>query len=88
LLRDLKLVKTEYFSQPNLLAGRPLVPEFFQEQVRPDVLGPAVLGQLERPDRDELTRVFEAIHASLRCDASERAADAVLELRDARRRGR
>jgi len=48
-------VKTEYFSQPNLLAGRPLVPEFFQEQVRPEVLGPAVLEQLDRPDRDELT---------------------------------
>jgi lipid-A-disaccharide synthase len=87
LLRDLKLVKTEYFSQPNLLAGRPLVPEFFQEQVRPEVLGPAVLGQLERPDRDELTRAYEAIHASLRRGASQCAADAVLELRDARRRG-
>jgi lipid-A-disaccharide synthase len=88
MLRDLKLVKTEYFSQPNLLAGRPLVPEFFQEQVRAEVLGPAVLAQLERPDRDDLTRAFEAIHASLRCDASQRAADAVLELLDARRRGR
>ena len=88
LLRDLKLVKTEYFSQPNLLAGRPLVPEFFQEQVRPEVLGPAVLEQLERPDRDELIRAFEAIHGSLRCDASERAAEAVLELIEARRPGR
>jgi lipid A disaccharide synthetase len=47
-----------------------------------------VLEQLERPDRDELTRAFEAIHASLRCDASERAAEAVLELVDARRPGR
>ena len=88
LLRDLKLVKTEHFSQPNLLAGRPLVPEFFQEQVRPEVLGPAVLGQLERPDRDELGRAFEAIHLSLRREASQRAAEAVLELIDARRRGR
>jgi lipid-A-disaccharide synthase len=88
LLRDLKLVKTEFFSQPNLLARRALVPEFFQEQVRPDVLGPAVLAQLERPDRDALTQAFEAIHVSLRRDASERAAEAVLELRAARRPGR
>jgi len=88
LLRDLKLVKTAYFSQPNLLAGRPLVPEFFQEQVRPEVLGPAVLAQLERADRDELTEAFEAIHASLRRDASQRAADSVLELVDARRQAR
>jgi lipid A disaccharide synthetase len=88
LLRDLKLVKTEFFSQPNLLAGRALVPEFFQEQVRPEVLGPAVLAQLERPDHDDLIEAFEAIHASLRRDASERAAEAVLELLAARRPGR
>jgi lipid-A-disaccharide synthase len=85
LLRDLKLVKTEFFSQPNLLAGRALVPEFFQEQVRPEVLGPAVLAQLERPDHDELIGAYEAIHSSLRRDASERAAEAVLELLAARR---
>jgi lipid-A-disaccharide synthase len=80
LLREMKLVKTEYFSQPNLLAGRALVPEFFQEQVRPDVLGPAVLGQLERTDRGELVAAFGEVHRSLRRDASARAADAVLEL--------
>jgi lipid-A-disaccharide synthase len=85
LLRDLKLVKTEWFSQPNLLAGRALVPEYFQEQVRPDVLGPALLGQLERPDRAQLLDAFAGIHQSLRRDASRRAADAVLELLAQRR---
>ena len=54
LLREFGLVKTQHFSQPNLLAERSLVPEFFQEQVRPELLGPAVLGQLERADRAEL----------------------------------
>jgi lipid-A-disaccharide synthase len=86
LLRDLKLMKAEFFAQPNLLAGRRLVPEFFQEQVRPDVLGPAVLEQLERPDRDALVRTFGEIHQMLRRDASARAAEAVLELRDRSRR--
>jgi len=85
LLRDLKLVKTAFFSQPNLLAGRPLVPEFFQEEVRPDVLGPAVLGQLERPDRAGLVEAFSDIHRTLRRDASRRAAEAVLELLESRR---
>ncbi|HSQ68919.1 MAG TPA: lipid-A-disaccharide synthase, partial [Steroidobacteraceae bacterium] len=80
LLRELKLVKTDYFSQPNLLAGRQLVPEFFQQDVRPDVLGPALLEQLERPDRDELVQEFRAMHESLRRNASERAADAIGEL--------
>jgi lipid-A-disaccharide synthase len=85
LLREMKLVKTEFFSIPNLLARRPLVPEYFQEQVRPDVLGPAMLAQLERPDHAALFEAFGEIHRVLRCDASERAADAVLELLAARR---
>jgi lipid-A-disaccharide synthase len=80
LLRRMKLVKTDYFSQPNLLAGRELVPEFFQEQVRAEVLGPAILGQLDRPDREQLRAAFEQIHLALRCDASARAAEAILAL--------
>jgi len=86
LLRDLRLVKTEYFSQPNLLAGRRLVPEFFQEQVRPEVLGPAILEQLERPDRVSLVEAFGDIHRTLRRDASARAAEAILELLAERRK--
>ena len=86
LLRDLNLVKTEFFSQPNLLAGRQLVPEFFQEQVRPDVLGPAILEQLERPDRAALVEAFGDIHRTLRRDASVRAAEAILELLAERRK--
>jgi lipid-A-disaccharide synthase len=85
LLRGFKLVKTEFFSQPNLLAGRALVPEFFQEQVRPEVLGPAMLEQLERPDRAALLEALGEIHRVLRRGASERAAEAVLELIAARR---
>jgi lipid-A-disaccharide synthase len=88
LLRGLRLVKTEFFSHPNLLAGRALVPEFFQEQVRPEVLGPAVLAQLERPDRAALVEAFTEIHHVLRRNASERAAEAVLELVAARRTAR
>jgi len=42
LLRVLGLNKLEHFSLPNLLAGRAVVPEFLQAQVRPAVLGPAL----------------------------------------------
>jgi lipid-A-disaccharide synthase len=80
LLREMKLVKTDHFSQPNLLAGRRLVPEFFQEQVRAELLGPAVLEQLDRPDRAELIAAFTEIHHSLRRNASARAADAIAGL--------
>jgi lipid-A-disaccharide synthase len=86
LLRRFKLVKTSHFSQPNLLAGREIVPEFFQEQVTSRTLGTAILRQLDRPDRAELAAAFEAIHRELKRNASERAADAIMELVARRRR--
>jgi lipid-A-disaccharide synthase len=80
LLRRLGLFKAPFFAQPNLLAGRALVPEFFNEQVRADVLGPALLAQLDRNDRAELTEAFTQIHQTLRRDASARAAEAIVRL--------
>ena len=80
-LRTLGLVKVRYFSQPNLLAGRPLVPEFFQEQVTGVALGEALLGQLGEPERmRELQEEFTAIHRRLRLGGAARAAEAILSL--------
>jgi lipid-A-disaccharide synthase len=53
--------------------------------VRPDVLGPALLEQLERADRAELVAQFAEMHRTLRRDASARAAEAILELHADRR---
>jgi lipid-A-disaccharide synthase len=80
LLRHLKLFKAPYFAQPNLLAGRQVVPEYFNEDVRADVLGPAVVAQFERADRAELLATFTAVHRELKRDASARAADAIVQL--------
>lgn len=81
-----RLVKAPYFALPNLLAGRELVAEYFQEQVRPDILGPALLDLLDdRERRRELIMAFEAIHRELRRDASATAAAAVSELIEVRR---
>jgi len=81
LVRRLGLSRLPHFSLPNLLAGRQIVPEFVQDQVRADVLGPAVLAALDGtglpPDWYD---VCTAIHRQLRCDASQRAAREVLEL--------
>ncbi len=41
LVRTFELVKVPYFSQPNLLAGRQVVPRIFQEAVTPEALGSA-----------------------------------------------
>jgi lipid-A-disaccharide synthase len=79
LLRSMRLVKVQYFSQPNLLAGRRLVPEFFQEQVSGAALGDALLREVEDCDHmRELLDEFAAIHRALRSDAAGRAAQAIL----------
>jgi lipid-A-disaccharide synthase len=81
LLRTVGLVKVRYFSQPNLLAGRGLVPEFFQEQVTGAALGDALLQELsDRTHVSELLKEFATIHRTLRCGGAARAADAVLSV--------
>lgn len=80
LLKHLKLFKAPFFAQPNLLAGRQVVPEYFNDEVRAEVLGPAVLAQLEREDRASLVHTFASIHETLRRDASARAADAIVSI--------
>jgi len=79
LLRTMRLVKVPYFSQPNLLAGRRLVPEFFQEQAQGAVLGAALLQELEDPVHvRELLEEFARQHRALRCGGAARAAEAIL----------
>lgn len=85
LLREMGMMKAPFFAQPNLLAERQVAPEFFNEDVRADILGPAVLEQLNRPDRAELLQTFARIHESLRRNASEQAAQAVIEILTAAR---
>ncbi|MGH8185531.1 MAG: lipid-A-disaccharide synthase [Steroidobacteraceae bacterium] len=80
LLKTLKLFKAQFFAQPNLLAGHQIVPEYFNDEVRAEILGPAVLQQLERADRDRLVQTFTSIHQTLKRDASARAAEAIIDL--------
>jgi len=80
-IRRLGLVKVPYFSQPNLLAGRRLVPELLQEEVTPESLGTALLGELDDVGRRaELQKEFRRVHEQLRLGGAERAARAILEL--------
>jgi lipid-A-disaccharide synthase len=79
-LRGLGLVKVSFFSQPNLLAGRRLVPEFLQEQVNGADLGAALLNELSDPKHlEELQREFRTLHDRLRRGGADLAASAVLE---------
>ncbi|HEY5665279.1 MAG TPA: lipid-A-disaccharide synthase [Gammaproteobacteria bacterium] len=73
--------KLPYYSLPNLLAGQELAPEYVQDDVRADVLGPA----LERAFGDDgeqgaRSEVMRSLHEQLRRDGSSLAARAVLAL--------
>lgn len=66
-----------FIALPNLLAGRRIVPEFLQAEVRPQRIGPAVLRLLERGLPAETAFEFDRIHRELR-SGHESAAAAVL----------
>lgn len=76
-----RLVKTEFISLPNLLAGKALVPEFVQDQAQPDKLANALLELLRNQDnRQRLQKEFAQLHAILNRNASQEAANAILAL--------
>jgi len=81
LLRRLNLVKVKFFAQPNLLADRRVVGEYFQEEIVPESIGAELLMWLEDGERRSgLEREFSRIHAGLRRDAGTRAAQAIVAL--------
>jgi len=73
-----RMVKSPYISLPNLLAQRLLVPELLQDDATPEALAQTLLPLID--GGEEQTRGFDEIHRTLRRDASNQAADAVLTL--------
>lgn len=64
-----------FIALPNLLAGRRIVPEFLQDEARPERLGPAVLRLLERGLPVETGWEFDRIHRELRSGRRSAAAE-------------
>lgn len=76
-----RLVKTDYVSLPNLLAGRELVKELLQEECEPQKLAAALLPLLANGKTSHAMHdTFRELHQQIRCNADEQAAQAVLEL--------
>ena len=81
MLTHFNLVKTKFFAQPNLLADRRVVGEYFQDQIIPESIGAELLMWLDDTERrSALEREFTRIHSDLRRGAGTRAAQAILEL--------
>ncbi|MDH4124605.1 MAG: lipid-A-disaccharide synthase [Gammaproteobacteria bacterium] len=75
------LVKTPYFTLPNLLTEEPLVPELIQWAVTPDAVAAAVQAMLADPERRAaIAGRFAKLRVELALDADRRAADAVIDL--------
>ncbi|SDT46977.1 lipid-A-disaccharide synthase [Pseudomonas sp. Z003-0.4C(8344-21)] len=73
-----RMVKSPYVSLPNLLAQRLLVPELLQDDATVEALALTLSPLID--GGEEQTRGFDEIHRTLRLDASNQAADAVLNL--------
>ncbi|ARD40484.1 lipid-A-disaccharide synthase [Edwardsiella ictaluri] len=76
-----RLVKTEFVSLPNLLAGRELVPELLQHDCQPPRLAQALAPMLaDGAQTQALKQTFLQLHSQIRCGADAQAAEAVLML--------
>jgi lipid-A-disaccharide synthase len=74
-----RLVKTPYVSLPNLLAGREIVTELLQDDCQPHKLAEALIPLIgDQQQRSELIQIFTELHKTIRCNADEQAAQAVL----------
>jgi lipid-A-disaccharide synthase len=75
-----KLVKTRFFSLPNILASEKLVPELLQHDVTGQAIAEEVTRWLNQPESCEnLKQRFDLLHRQLRIDAASTAADVVLQ---------
>jgi len=73
------LIRTEFVSLPNILAGEKIVPELLQRDCRPDRLGPALMAWLEEPARAAaLAERFHSLHRELARDSDESGAQAIV----------
>ena len=78
--RKLGLLKAKYFSLPNKLAERALVTELEQDGVTAIAIAQAITPALSEGASPELLDAYQAMHLSLRCNASQSAARAIAQL--------
>lgn len=66
-----------YVSLPNILAQRPVVPEFLQYFCTPDAIAASLVEQLKPSRREALAEVFTRMHESLLRPTAELACEAI-----------
>jgi lipid-A-disaccharide synthase len=78
-----RMIDLPWFTMPNLIAGAPVVPEFLQEEARPERVAEALEALLAGPARElQLARLAEVRRALGGGGAAERAAEIAVEMMD------
>jgi lipid-A-disaccharide synthase len=78
--KALRLLKSRFFSLPNILAGKALVPELLQHEVNPRRVAHEVARWIDDPQAvRKLSEEFASLHRALRRDAARSAADCIRE---------
>ncbi len=84
LVRSFGLIRSRYYTLPNVLADAPLMPELLQEDCTAGKIATALEAGLAMtpPALAQYVERCSTIHRTLRCDANVRAADAVSQVLD------
>lgn len=85
LLMQLGLLKVDHVCMPNILSGEEVVPEWLQENSRPELLGMSLYLLLTRPSlAQKQIDAFRRIHANLRATNNEDVMNALGNLIEGR----
>jgi lipid-A-disaccharide synthase len=85
IVTGLRMLQTNRYSLPNVLAGRDLVPELMQDAATPQALAAALLPALrDRATPLPLLAEYRHLHLELKRDASRAAATAIAALMETR----
>ena len=81
MVKRFNLIQVTSFSLPNILSGKPLIPELIQDDCNPQTIAGALLPLLQGIGLDAKTQdEYLRIHLLLKQNAASQAADAVLAL--------
>jgi lipid-A-disaccharide synthase len=81
ILQRFKLMKTDKVTMPNHMTETPLIPEFIQQDARPEAMADAVCELLGDPARcAAISERFAKLRAELAIGSNDRAAEAVISL--------
>ncbi len=79
-----RMIRIPHFALPNLLARKLLVPEYIQKDLNADVIKTEILRHMSgEDDHSAMLEEFDAIHRSIRLDASKQAAAAISKMIEA-----